>query len=93
MQAYLIIAGSISNPAKWAAYRAAVMPLIHKFGGIHMTGKEGVEHLEGTKSTLAMFQFPSMKELHAFWQCPEYAPIKELRRDAADLTIWAVPTF
>jgi uncharacterized protein (DUF1330 family) len=33
-----------------------------------------------------------MTELHAFWESPEYAPIKELRRGVADLNIWAVPS-
>jgi uncharacterized protein (DUF1330 family) len=38
MPAYLIVAGSINDPHKWAAYRVAVLPLIQRFGGIHRTG-------------------------------------------------------
>jgi uncharacterized protein (DUF1330 family) len=92
MPAYLIVAGSINDPHKWAAYRVAVLPLIQRFGGIHRTGGGGAELLEGAKSTIAIFEFPSIRELHAFWQSPEYAHIKELRRGAAELNVWAVPT-
>jgi uncharacterized protein (DUF1330 family) len=92
MPAYLIVAGSINDPHKWATYRGAVLPLIQQFGGIHLTGGGGAELLEGTKSTIAIFEFPSMSELHAFWESPEYASIKELRRGVADLNIWAVPS-
>jgi hypothetical protein len=40
-----------------------------------------------------MFEFPSMKAIHAFWNSPEYVAVKELRRDAATLDIWAAREF
>jgi uncharacterized protein (DUF1330 family) len=90
--AYLIVVGSINDPHEWAVYRAVVLPLIQRFGGIPLTGGGGAELLEGAKNTIVIFEFPSMTELHAFWESPEYAPIKELRRGVADLNIWAVPS-
>jgi uncharacterized protein (DUF1330 family) len=38
-----------------------------------------------------LFEFPSMETIHQFWNSPEYIPVKELRRGAAILEIWAVP--
>ena len=41
-------------------------------------------------SAMAIFEFPSMNVVHAFWNSPEYEPVKDLRRGAAVLDIWAV---
>ena len=92
MSALLVIAGAINDPEKWAAYRSAVLPLIQRFGGTHMTRSGASQVLEGACNTIAMFEFPSMNELRSFWESSEYISVKELRRDAADLTIWAVVT-
>lgn len=32
-----------------------------------------------------------MEAIHTFWNSREYVPVKELRRDAANLDIYAVP--
>ena len=46
MAAYLIIDGAVTDAVKWAAYRAAVLPLIESFGGRHLNGPGG-KLLEG----------------------------------------------
>lgn len=52
-----------------------------------------IELLEGNHDgrRMVMFEFPSIEAIRAFWNSPEYVPVKELRRDAANLDIWAVP--
>jgi uncharacterized protein (DUF1330 family) len=40
---------------------------------------------------IALFEFPSMDSIREFWNSPEYVAVKELRRGAAVLEIWAVP--
>lgn len=64
-----------------------------EFGGQHVTEDGGVELLEGRDDgrRIAMFVFPSMQAVRTFWNSPEYGPVKELRRGAAILDIWAVP--
>jgi uncharacterized protein (DUF1330 family) len=37
-----------------------------------------------------MFEFPSMEDLRAFWNSPEYVPVNKLREAAAVLDVWAV---
>jgi uncharacterized protein (DUF1330 family) len=32
-----------------------------------------------------------MDAIHAFWDSPDYPPIKKMREDAATLNIWAFP--
>jgi uncharacterized protein (DUF1330 family) len=39
---------------------------------------------------MVMFEFPSIDAVHAFWNSPDYVPIKKLREGAAVLDIWAV---
>ena len=92
MTAYMLVQGTITDEERYGRYRQAVMPLIERFGGKHVRGGT-VELLEGRQDErrTALFEFPSMDAIHAFWDAPEYGPVKELRRDAADLEIWAIP--
>lgn len=93
MTAYLIMQIAVTNEEQWRKYRQAVVPLIADFSGVHVTKGMGSEILEGCDNgeRIAMFEFPSMEAIHAFWASPEYAPVKDLRRGAATLNVWAVP--
>lgn len=93
MAAYMIVQTTVSNQEQYGKYRSAVVPLIAKFGGRHVASGGAVELLEGHHDgrRMAMFEFPSMQAIHAFWNSAEYVPVKELRRGAAALDIWAVP--
>lgn len=93
MAAYLLIAGTIEDQTRWAEYRDAVVPLIQQFGGRRLRGEGATELLEGVREDwiVAMFEFPSMDSLHAFWRSPEYVPVKALRQGAATLEVWAIP--
>ncbi|MFT8246966.1 DUF1330 domain-containing protein [Roseomonas sp. BN140053] len=90
--AYMLVQGTITDEEQYGRYREAVMPLIATFGGKHVRGGT-VELLEGQhdERRTALFEFPSLEAIHAFWNSPEYGPVKELRRGAADLQIWAIP--
>ena len=92
MTAYMIVQSTITNEEQYGNYRRAVVPLVETFGGKHIRGGT-VELLEGQQDErrIALFEFPSMEAIHAFWNSPEYIPVKELRRGAASLDIWAVP--
>ena len=93
MAAYMIVRIAISDEAQYAKYRTAVVPLITKFGGKSVIrGGAKAEILEGRNDgkSLVAFEFPSLEAIHAFWNSPEYAPVKKLRQGAADLDVWAV---
>ena len=92
MTAYMIVQSTVSNEEQYGRYRRAVVPLIERFGGKHVRGGT-VELLEGRSDErrIALFEFPSMGAIHQFWNSPDYMPVKELRRGAAILEIWAVP--
>ena len=93
MSAYLFMQITITDPERWAAYREAVLPLAGRYGGRHLTGGAPPVRLEGEADgrRIAMFAFPSMEAVRAFWTSPDYGPVRELRRDAAILDVWAIP--
>lgn len=92
MTAYMLVQGLINDEEQYGKYRQAVMPLIERFGGMHVRGGR-VELLEGRQDErrTALFEFPSIEAVRAFWNSPEYGPVKELRCGAAELEIWAIP--
>jgi uncharacterized protein (DUF1330 family) len=92
MAAYMIVQITINDEQQWNKYREAVVPLITKFGGKPLVRAGAVELLEGHHDgrLMTMIEFPSMEAIHQFWNSPEYAPVKEIRRGAATLDIWAV---
>jgi uncharacterized protein (DUF1330 family) len=92
MAAYMIVQITINDEQQWNKYRDAVVPLITKFGGKPLVRAGAVELLEGQHDgrLMTMIEFPSMEAIHQFWNSLEYAPVKEIRRGAATLDIWAV---
>ena len=92
MAGYLMVQGTISDEEQYQKYRDAVVPLIMKFGGKFSIRAGKVELLEGQPDARPMivFEFPSVDAIHAFWDSPEYVPVKKLRQGAANLNVWAV---
>jgi uncharacterized protein (DUF1330 family) len=93
MPTYMIVRAKITDEDRFGRYRQAVVPLIETFGGKHVRNGTA-ELLEGEEDghRITLFEFPTMDTIRAFWNSPEYTPVKELRRDAAKLEVWAVPS-
>lgn len=93
MAAYLMVQSTINSEEQYQKYRESVVPLIMKFGGKFSIRGGKVEVLEGQpdERSMVVFEFPTMEAIHAFWNSPEYVPVKKLRQRAATLNIWAVP--
>jgi uncharacterized protein (DUF1330 family) len=93
MPAYLMVQSTIHDEEHYQKYREAVVPLITKNGGKFVVRRGKVDVLEGNPDPrpMVVFEFPSMDSIHAFWNSPEYVPVKKLRDDAATLNVWAVP--
>lgn len=93
MPAYMIVQIAITDEPRWKIYREAVSPLITRMGGKYVVRGGEVETLEGRPHDgrrMVMFKFPSLDAIHAFWNSPEYVPVKKLREGAASLDVWAV---
>ena len=93
MAAYMMVQSTIDNEKQYQKYREAVVPLIMKFGGKFLIKGGEVEVLEGQPDgrSMVVFEFPSMEAIDAFWNSPEYVPVKALRQGVATLNVWAVP--
>jgi uncharacterized protein (DUF1330 family) len=93
MAGYMMVQSTISNEEQYQKYRDAVVPLIMKFGGKFSIRGGKVEVLEGQPDgrSMVVFEFPSMEAIHAFWNSPEYVPVKKIRQGAAAVNVWAVP--
>lgn len=95
MPAYLVVQATITDEPRYQKYREAVVPFIAGFGGKLVARGAKVEVLEGEHDTrpAVMFEFPSMEVIHAFWNSPDYVPIKKLREGAATINVWAFPSI
>jgi uncharacterized protein (DUF1330 family) len=92
MPAYLIVDLEITDPAAFAAYRAGVSAVVHKNGGEYLVRGGATRVLEGEwePQRLVVVRFPNQLALNAFWDDPEYQPLKELRWRAARSNVVAV---
>jgi len=93
MSAYLVVQATITDEPQFQKYREAVVPSIAASGGRFAAKGAKVEGLEGEHDTrsVVMFEFPTMEAIHAFWNSPDYVPIKKLREGTATIDLWAFP--
>ena len=93
MAGYLIANLEITDPEGFEEYRRQVAPIIARFGGRYIVRGAQVEVLEGRHDgrRLVLFEFPSMDAIRRFWNSPEYAKVKPLRDNAAEVDAWAMP--
>jgi uncharacterized protein (DUF1330 family) len=85
MAAYVIADIDVTDPDRYSDYRRMVPPTIAAYGGRFLARGGSVESLEGPwqpKRTVIL-EFPSVERAKAWWDSPEYAPAKALRRSAS----------
>jgi len=89
MAVYVIVDMEISDPTAFEAYRAAVPAFVHKHGGEYLARGGATEVIEGDwrPGRLVVFRFPDRMAVHAFFDDPEYRPLRELRQRASSADI------
>jgi uncharacterized protein (DUF1330 family) len=82
MPAYVVIDLNVADPAGFQQYVDGVMPLLEKAGGRNVLTDADALVLEGdwTPPTLVIHEFEDRAAVQAFWDSPEYQPLKDLRR-------------
>ena len=85
MAAYVIADVEVIDTAGYAEYTRKVPATISAYGGRYIARGGSTEVLEGTWSPkrCVILEFPSMVELKAWWESPEYRPLRELRERTA----------
>ena len=92
MAAYMVVQLNVTDAEKFARYREAVPSVVEAFGGRYIVRGATVEVLEGSHDgrRFVLFEFPSVEAIKRFWHSPEYAKVKPLRDNAADVDAWVV---
>ncbi len=85
MSVYAIVSYDIIDPASYESYVPGVLPLLEKHGGEVVVADFEARTLEGPeRSVEVVLRFPSEDAAMAWYEDPEYAPLKELRFDTCD---------
>ena len=92
MAAYLVVDIEITDADAYENYRAKVPALIAAHGGRYLVRGGASEVLEGTwqPRRTVILEFPDMVSLKAFWQDPQYQPLRAIRELAAKSNLVAV---
>lgn len=86
MPAYLIANVRVKDTARFEEYRAKVPSVIAAHGGRYLVRGGAVTEKEGALplQRLVILEFPSMEAAQRFYDSPDYAPLLQLRLEAAD---------
>ncbi len=86
MTAYVLAEVDIRDPEAYRAYAAVVPATITLYGGRFLVRGTDAEVLEGNwpARRRVIIEFPSAEAARAWWDSPEYAGPKGLRRAASE---------
>jgi uncharacterized protein (DUF1330 family) len=95
MSAYVIGLVEVGDAEAYAKYRAGVPAVVEQYGGRFIVRGPSVEVLEGRHDgrRVVVLEFPTMAQLHAFWNSPEYTALKAVRQSASTGDLWAVEGY
>ncbi len=85
MKGYLIANLDIQDQPTFQRYREEVVLLIAKYGGRYIVRGGEVQQVEGHLGLkrLVVLEFPSLEAARAFYDSPEYQPVKAIRLQSA----------
>ena len=95
MAVYVIVDLEVKDPAAFASYKTAVPPIVGKHGGEYLARGGATEVIEGEwrPGRLVVFRFPDRRAVHAFFDDPEYRPLKKMRQRASSADIVMVDGY
>lgn len=81
MAAYVIADVEVLDSAGYEVYRQQVPATITAYGGRYLARGGATEVLEGgwSPKRCVILEFPSMAQLKAWWDSPEYRPLRAIR--------------
>lgn len=86
MTAYVIADVQVTDPTAYEEYRKGVPATIAAFGGRYLARGGALEVLEGdwVPRRAVILEFPSLAQLKAWYDSPEYRPLREIRKRASN---------
>jgi uncharacterized protein (DUF1330 family) len=85
MPAYVFANIEVTDPALYEEYRKGVSATIAQYGGRYLVRGGAAEALEGsyTPRRVVILEFPSVERAKAWWDSPEYRPLRAIRQRAS----------
>jgi uncharacterized protein (DUF1330 family) len=92
MAAYLIAQWKVGDRQTFQRYRDQLRPLVDRFGGRFRVEDDAVEVLEGDpmRATMLVIEMPTRGAARLLYNSPEYEPLRGLREQAAQGSLWLV---
>ena len=85
MPAYVFANIEVTDPVLYEEYRKGVPATIAQYGGRYVARGGAAEGLEGgyAPKRVVILEFPSVERAKAWWDSPEYRPLRALRQRAS----------
>ena len=93
MSAFLIVDTKIKSQNVYEEYKRLAKPIAEKYGGIYRARGGSLDVRETdlwTPTRIVIIEFPDVESAQAFVDSEEYAPVKPLRWNNADCTLFIV---
>jgi len=91
MSAFIIVDTKINNPTIYEEYKKLAKPIVEKHGGVYRARGGAIDVIEDSlwsPTRIVIVEFPDMKSARAFIDSDEYKPVKLLRTENADCTLF-----
>ena len=91
MSAFLVVDTKIKNAEAYEEYKKLAKPIAEKYGGVYRARGGNMDVRETdlwTPVRVVIIEFPDMKSAQAFVDSEEYAPVKPMRLNNADCTLF-----
>lgn len=91
MPAYVVVDTKIHNPEAYEEYKAQAKPIAEKYGGVYRARGGEMDILETdlwSPTRMVIVEFPDRQAARDFLSSEEYKPVRQLRRDNADCTLF-----
>ena len=85
MAAYVIANVEVTDAVTYERYRKDVPATIEQYGGRFLVRGGAASALEGDfqPKRIVVLEFPSVERAQAWWDSPEYRPLRALRQSAS----------
>lgn len=93
MSAYLVVDTKVNDPVKYEEYKKLAKPIAEKYGGVYVVRGGAIDLRENalwTPTRIVIIEFPDVKSAQAFVDSDEYAPVKPIRLENAECTLFIV---
>lgn len=93
MSAFIVVDTKIKNPEVYEEYKKLAKPLAEKYGGVYRV-RGGALDIRQTElwapTRIVIIEFPDMESAQRFLDSDEYAPVRPMREENAECTLFIV---